>query len=131
MLENALRTIEQMERDDSKIKSLQMRSIVAVMMLAGVALGAPGGYTGIGGVYENLNQKADYIPLAKNAAKMAFDLFDDESLVDEEGIRPGRQAPARKSVYVPTFFTSVPQETVHPSNQGVRFSRNTNNNGQV
>ena len=100
-----------------------MKSVIAVMMMTGAALAAPGGYTGIGGVYKNLNQDADYIPLAKNAAKMQIDIFQDESLANIEEDRP-----ARKAVYVPTFFTSVPQESV-PSQvavQATRFSRNAN-----
>ena len=89
-----------------------MKSVIAVMMMTGAALAAPGGYTGIGGVYKNLNQDADYIPLAKNASKMQIDIFQDN----------------RQAVYVPTFFTNVPQESV-PSQvavQATRFSRNAN-----
>merc|ERR1711953_1473904 len=94
--------------------------------VAGVAVAAPGGYTGYGGVYKNMNQGADYMNHAKSAAKMAINLFEDESLNFDEEIRP-----ARKAVYVPTFFTSVPQQP-QASNQGARFSRNTNtNNGQT
>ena len=101
--------------------SLQMKSVIAVVMMAGVALTAPGGgYTGLGGVYKELNQDADYIHLAKNAAKMQIDLFQDESLTTDEEVRP-----ARKAVYVPTFFTSVPQESV-PSQVATRFRRNAN-----
>ena len=97
-----------------------MKSVIAVVMMAGVALAAPGGYTGLGGVYKELNQDADYIHLAKNAAKMQIDLFQDESLTTDEEVRP-----ARKAVYVPTFFTSVPQESV-PSQVATRFRRNAN-----
>merc|ERR1712203_1213923 len=93
---------------------------IAVMMFAGVAVAAPGGYTGYGGVYKNMNQGADYMNHAKSAAKMAINLFEDETLNFDEEIRP-----ARKAVYVPTFFTSVPQQP-QASNQGARFSRNTN-----
>ena len=82
---------------------------------------------GYGGVYKNMNQGADYMNHAKSAAKMAINLFEDESLNFDEELRP-----ARKAVYVPTFFTSVPQQPLAPqvNNQGARFSRNTNN-GQV
>ena len=86
-----------------------MKSLIAVLMFAGVALAAPGGYTGLGGVYKNMNQDADYMHHAKSAAKMAINLFDDESLTDTEEVRP-----ARKAVYVPTFFTGVPQTELHP-----------------
>ena len=100
-----------------------MKSVIAVVMMAGVALAAPGGYTGLGGVYKELNQDADYIQLAKNAAKIQYDRFQDETLTTDEEVRP-----ARLAVYVPTFFTSVPQESV-PSQvavQATRFSRNAN-----
>ena len=98
-----------------------MKSVIAVVMMAGVAVAAPsGGYTGLGGVYKELNQDADYIHLAKNAAKMQIDLFQDESLTTDEEVRP-----ARLAVYVPTFFTSVPQESV-PSQVATRFRRNAN-----
>merc|ERR1712203_1130647 len=87
--------------------------MIAVMMFAGVALAAPGGYTGYGGVYKNMNQGADYMNHAKSAAKMAINLFEDESLNYEEEARP-----ARKAVYVPTFFTSVPQQPPRPPTRG-------------
>merc|ERR1712172_225175 len=110
----------------STATTINMKSMIAVMMFAGVALAAPGGYTGYGGVYRNMNQGADYMNHAKSAAKMAINLFEDESLNFDEEIRP-----ARKAVYVPTFFTSVPQQA-QANNQGARFSRNTNtNNGQT
>merc|ERR1712203_822538 len=106
--------------------SNNMMSMIAVMMFAGVALAAPGGYTGYGGVYKTMNQGADYMKNAKNAAKMAINLFEDESLNFDDEDRV-----VRKAVYVPTFFTSVPQE--QPAhNHGARYSRNTNtNNGQT
>ena len=88
-----------------------MKSVIAVVMMAGVALAAPGGYTGLGGVYKELNQDAEYIHLAKNAAS---------PLTTDEEVRP-----ARLAVYVPTFFTSVPQESV-PSRVATRFRRNAN-----
>ena len=92
-----------------------MKSVIAVVMMAGVAVAAPsGGYTGLGGVYKELNQDADYIHLAKKAAS---------PLTTDEEVRP-----ARLAVHVPTFFTSVPQESV-PSQvavQATRFSRNAN-----
>merc|ERR1711890_191261 len=71
---------------------------------------APGGYTGLGGLYKNMNQKADYMPHAKNAAKLATQIAfeEDESLVGGQAVRPARRA----SVYVPTFFTSEPQPNV-------------------
>merc|ERR1711981_141136 len=71
---------------------------------------SPGGYTGLGGLYKNMNQNADYMPHAKNAAKLATQIAfeEDESLVGGQAVRPARRA----SVYVPTFFTSEPQPNV-------------------
>merc|ERR1739842_146496 len=89
--------------------SNNMKSMIAVMMFAGVALAAPGGYTGYGGVYKNMNQGADYMNHAKSAAKMAINLFEDESLNYEEEARP-----ARKAVYVPSSpasLSSLPRPT--------------------
>merc|ERR1712212_1187690 len=82
-------------------------SVVLTVLAASVANCHPGGYTGLGGLYRNMNQNADYMDAAKQAAKMAVNLFDDESLVDETALRP-----ARTAVYVPTFFTSQPQPQV-------------------
>ena len=57
---------------------------------------------------------------AKKAAKMAETqaIFEDESLV---GALENRNV--RKAVYIPTFFTNVPQQQPHPVAQ--RFSRDT------
>merc|ERR1712002_1374389 len=60
---------------------------------------------GIGGVYKNMNQNADYIGAARKATKMAFDLFNDESLGFGDVDRDARDT----KVYVPAFFTSQPQ----------------------
>ena len=84
-----------------------MQTVYAVLLCSGLTLAAPGGYTGLGGLYRNMNQNADYMDAAKQAAKMAVNLFDDESLADETALRP-----ARTAVYVPTFFTSQPQPQV-------------------
>ena len=60
--------------------------------LAALAAAHPGGYTGLGGLYKNMNQNADYMPHAKNAAKLATQIAfeEDESLtgvqVREAGI---------------------------------------------
>merc|ERR1739840_48248 len=64
----------------------------------------PGGYTGLGGLYRNLDQNKDYMDAAKGAAQMAQHLFEDESLT--LGLE-NRQT--RQTVYVPTFFTNTPQ----------------------
>jgi len=63
------------------------------------------GYTGIGGVYKNMNQKADWMAHAKKASQMALNLFEDESLLLDAGVRPARNT----EVYVPSFFTNQPQ----------------------
>ena len=95
--------------------------VCAAVMLAAGALAAPGGMVGYGGVYKNMDIDGDSMNAAKNAAKVAVDLFNDESLVDLEEVRP-----ARKAVYIPTFFTSVQQAEPHPAAiQGQRFSRDT------
>lgn len=86
---------------------MQPISAVLVVVLASVANGVPGGYTGLGGLYKNMNQNADYMEAAKHAAKMAVNIFDDESLISVSA-----QRPARQSVYVPTFFTNQPQPQV-------------------
>merc|ERR1712200_236351 len=72
-----------------------------------VCSAAPGDYTGHGGLYPNMNQNADYMAHAKNAAKLASQIAfeEDESLSGAQAVRPARRA----SVYVPTFFTSLPQ----------------------
>merc|ERR1712123_447662 len=82
-------------------------SAVLVVLAAFTANCKPGGYTGLGGLYKNMNQNADYMEAAKHAAKMAVNIFDDESLISVSA-----QRPARQSVYVPTFFTNQPQPAV-------------------
>merc|ERR1711955_182446 len=61
----------------------KMISLVVVPFLLSSVSGFPGGYTGLGGLYKNMNQNADYIPHAKNAARLAEQIaFEtDESLV--------------------------------------------------
>jgi len=85
-------------------------SAVLVVLAASTANCVPGGYTGLGGLYKNMNQNADYMEAAKHAAKMAVNIFDDESLISVSA-----QRPARQSVYVPTFFTNQPQPEVAQS----------------
>merc|ERR1711877_86585 len=77
-------------------------SAVLAVLAASVVNCAPGGYTGLGGLYKN--QNADYMPAAKHAAKMAVNIFDE---VESENV-----VRSRKSVYVPTFFTNQPQPVV-------------------
>merc|ERR1712243_356152 len=71
-------------------EDIKMISLVVIPFLLSSVSGFPGGYTGLGGLYKNMNQNADYIPHAKNAARLAEQIaFEtDESLV---GGGQGRQ----------------------------------------
>merc|ERR1719350_2057921 len=80
-----------------------MKSFVVALALVAGAVAKPGGYTGYGGVYTGMNA-------AKQASKMAVDIFDDESLQGDIAQRAERNSP----LYVPTFFTGVPQSEPHP-----------------
>lgn len=94
--------------------------VCAAVMIAG-AMAAPGGMVGYGGVYKNMQIDGDSMNAAKNAAKVAVDIFNDESLTDFVEDRK-----VRKAVYIPTFFTSVQQAEPHPAAiQAQRFSRDT------
>merc|ERR1712243_53309 len=59
--------------------------------------------------YKNMNQNADYIPHAKNAARLAEQIAFE---TDESLVGGGQGRPARKAVYVPNFFTAEPQPVV-------------------
>jgi len=100
--------------------------VCAAVLIAGV-IARPGGHTGYGGVYKNMNVDADSMSAAKNAAKVAVDLFNDESLTNFDENRN-----VRKAVYIPTFFTSVQQDPANIPAQANRFSRDTQTyEGQV
>ena len=121
-----------------------MKSFVVALALVAGAVAKPGGYTGditalglrllvilfefcevtntyimlscissvvsgYGGVYKAMNVNADTMDAAKQASKMA-NLFDDESLQGDIAQRAERNSP----MYVPTFFTGVPQTELHP-----------------
>merc|ERR1711970_91768 len=73
-------------------------SVVLTVLAASVANCHPGGYTGLGGLYKNMNQNADYMQAAKHAAKMAVNIFDE---VESETVERARKS----TVYVPTLFT--------------------------
>merc|ERR1719232_2012610 len=75
--------------------------VIAAALLVAGAVARPGGYTGFGGVYKNMNA-------AKKAAQEA--IFDDASLNGGVETRKERNT----ALYVPTFFTSVPQTELHP-----------------
>merc|ERR1711887_116357 len=81
-------------------------SVVLTVLAASVANCHPGGYTGLGGLYKNMNQNADYMQAAKHAAKIAVNIFDE---VESETVERARKS----TVYVPTFFTNQPQPAVH------------------
>merc|ERR1712117_672202 len=74
---------------------------VVVVTVISVVNSLPGGHTGVGGVYDDLQLDADNIRLAKQAAKLAGDIFNDDSLIEENEKRLVRQ-----TVYIPTFFTN-------------------------
>merc|ERR1711970_1503710 len=95
-------------------------SVVLTVLAASVANSHPGGYTGLGGLYKNMNQNADYTQAAKHAAKMAVNIFDE---VESETVERARKS----TVYVPTFFTNQPQPAVHQAQlqQPNRPSRDT------
>merc|ERR1712038_1883215 len=101
------------KRRPSQLPQAKMLALVVLSALLVVSSAAPGGYTGLGGLYKNMNQNADYMPYAKNAAKLATQIAfeEDESLSGAQAVRPARRA----SVYVPTFFTSEPQPNVADS----------------
>merc|ERR1712105_111680 len=87
----------------------KMISAILIPFLLAVASAAPGGYTGLGGLYKNMNQNADYMPAAKNAARLAVEI----SFENDESLTGGSQGRnVRKAVYVPNFFTSEPQPAV-------------------
>ena len=57
-----------------------------------------------------MNVEADTMNAAKQASKMAVNIFDDESLNGDLEARKERNT----ALYVPTFFTGVPQTELHP-----------------
>merc|ERR1712243_98969 len=90
-------------------EDIKMISLVVIPFLLATVSGFPGGYTGLGGLYKNMNQNADYIPHAKNAARLAEQIAFE---TDESLVGGGQGRPARKAVYVPNFFTAEPQPVV-------------------
>jgi len=81
-----------------------------ILCVVGAAVAAPGGYTGMGGVYKNMRLSSENMAAAKKASQMAVDIFNDESLNYEQENRNTRNV----QVYVPSFYTSQPQ----PVNEG-------------
>ena len=70
--------------------------------------GVIGPLSGYGGVYKAMNVEAETMNAAKQASKMA--IFEDESLLNDAETRKERNT----ALYVPTFFTGVPQTELHP-----------------
>ena len=66
--------------------------------------------SGYGGVYQAMNVEAETMNAAKQASKMAVNIFDDEVFNGDIEERKWRKFP----LYVPTFFTGVPQSELHP-----------------
>merc|ERR1719362_723005 len=95
-----------------------MKSFVIALALVAGAVAKPGGYTGYGGVYQAMN-------VAKQASKMAVDIFEDESLQGDNTRRK-----ERNTVYVPQFFTGVAQTELNPVAaahvESNRFQRDAN-----
>merc|ERR1712137_1274981 len=94
---------------DFLITNINMKTFViaAALLLTG-AVAMPGGYTGYGGVYKAMNVEAETMNAAKHASKMA--IFEDEALQGDAETRRDRNT----ALYVPTFFTGVPQTELHP-----------------
>merc|ERR1712138_328340 len=92
--------------DTTQITDITKMLPYSAVLAASVANCHPGGYTGLGGLYKNMNQNADYMQAAKHAAKMAVNIFDE---VESETVDRARKS----TVYVPTFFTNQPQPAVH------------------
>jgi hypothetical protein len=82
--------------------------------------------SGYGGVYTGMNVESEAMNAAKQASKMAVDIFEDESLDFEAAQRKERNSVG----YVPTFFTGVPQTELHPVAAAAvdsnRFQRDAN-----
>ena len=99
-----------------------MLAFVVLPALLALASAAPGGYTGYGGMYKNMQMHPETMHHAKMAADMAkkFAFEQDESLRGA----PVPVRPSRSSQYVPTFFTSEPQPIITNPGPGlVRSSR--------
>ena len=82
--------------------------------------------SGYGGVFKAMNVEAETMSAAKQASKMAVDIFDDESIKGDNTQRRERNSP----VYVPKFFTTVAQTELHPVAaahvESNRFQRDAN-----
>merc|ERR1712227_1130616 len=87
------------EVDQQQVTTMKLL-ICAAVLVAG-AMARPGGYTGYGGVYQQMNVDAQTMEGAKGAAKMAVEssIFNDESLTGAL-----EQRNVRKATYVPNLL---------------------------
>ena len=86
-----------------------MLAFVVLPTILALASAAPGGYTGLGGMYKNMQMHPETMHHAKMAASMAKSI----AFEQDESLRgaPAGVRPSRSSQYIPTFFTSEPQVT--------------------
>lgn len=88
--------------------------------LAALVAAHPGGYTGLGGMYKDMNMNPETMHHAIQAANMAKHIEQQNAFEQDESLRSATAArPARS--YVPTFFTSEFQPQVQAGH--VRTSR--------
>merc|ERR1712243_127023 len=86
-----------------------MYATLISLSLISAASCLPGGYTGLGGMYKNMDQHKDYMPMAHYAATMALSLERDESLVPRHPTLSKHSSTyrsTRNTFYVPTFFSN-------------------------
>merc|ERR1712083_315849 len=99
-----------------------MLAFVVLPTILALASAAPGGYTGLGGMYKNMQMHPETMHHAKMAASMAKSI----AFEQDESLRgaPAGVRPSRSSQYIPTFFTSEPQPIITNPGPGlVRSSR--------
>merc|ERR1712243_26660 len=86
-----------------------MYATLISLSLISAASCLPGGYTGMGGMYKNMDQHKDYMPMAHFAANMALSLERDESLLPSHPMLSAHSSTyrnPRRTFYVPTFFSN-------------------------
>merc|ERR1711911_474474 len=108
-----------------RITNIMKTLVIAAAVLVARAVSMPGGYTGYGGVYKAMNVAPETMNAARQVSKMA--IFEDESRQGDAETRRERNT----ALYVPTFFTGVPQTELHPVAAAhvysQRFRRDANN----
>merc|ERR1719516_619539 len=94
-----------------------------LLSLLSVVSSLPGGYTGLGGMYKNMDQHKDYMPMAHFAAQMAQSLERDDSLAPSSPLAPGSSYRSpRRRVYVPTFFSNYPMKSYSENYPGKSYT---------